>query len=303
MEDRVLKVVRGAFLAMKGHVGEKTLQGLVKQGLLKSAKIEALMYASHIVNRLPASALDGKTPKEVWSGQPVSNYNRLHIFGCLAYFHVTESKLDPRAKKAIFVGFREGVEFETPKKSEKASPIADYPDDEFDDQDKISVEVEDSAPAEGSIELRVRHDLREAKKILSMEIKRDRAKGTICLTQTQYLKTVLQRFGINNKYKPVSTPLAPHFKLSALMSPTIDDAKRQMDHVPYVNVVGALMYVMVCTRPDISHAVKIWRSRRILTMNEATGSVSEFVGSGFGRWRKRNLRNDSENDRIFNGLE
>ncbi|KAK0597829.1 hypothetical protein LWI29_028981 [Acer saccharum] len=149
------------------------------------------MYASHIVNRLPASTLDGKTPKEVWSGQPVSDYDRLHIFGCPAYFHVTESKLDPRAKKAIFVGFSEGVkgfrlwnsesrkiilsrdvtfdesamlkqiprdsenenpnslqqvEFETPKKSEKASPTVDHPDDEFDDQDEISVEVEDSAP-------------------------------------------------------------------------------------------------------------------------------------------------------------
>ncbi|TXG67139.1 hypothetical protein EZV62_008414 [Acer yangbiense] len=45
-------------------------------------------------------------------------------------------------------------------------------------------------------------DLGEAKKILGIEIKRDRAKGTICLTQTQYLKTVLQRFGIDSKSKP-----------------------------------------------------------------------------------------------------
>ncbi|KAI9159942.1 hypothetical protein LWI28_003563 [Acer negundo] len=41
-------------------------------------------------------------------------------------------------------------------------------------------------------------------KDLGMEIKRDRAKGTICLTQTQYLKTVLQRFGIDSKSKPVN---------------------------------------------------------------------------------------------------
>ncbi|TXG74049.1 hypothetical protein EZV62_002628 [Acer yangbiense] len=354
-----------------GHVGEKNLQGLVKQGRLKGAKTEALMYASHIVNRLPASALDGKTPKEVWSGQPVSDYDQLHIFGSPAYFHVTESKLDPRAKKAIFVGFSEGVkgfrlwnpeskkiilsrdvtfdesamlkqipqdtenenpnslqqvEFETPKKSEKVSPTVDHPDDEFDDQDEISVEVEDSAPVpeirqqpESIATSRHKRDIRrparykdmvayalppegfkvpgcenwacklnkslyglkqsprqwykwfdsfmmtqkytrshfdhcvyfrklqdgtfvylllyvddmliaskskveidrlkaqlssefdmkdlgEAKKILGMEIKRDRAKGTICLTQTQYLKTVLQRFGIDSKSKPVLRP-------------------------------------------------------------------------------------------------
>lgn len=33
----------------------------------------------------------------------------MHIFGCPIYFHVTESKFDPRAKKAIFVGFNSGV--------------------------------------------------------------------------------------------------------------------------------------------------------------------------------------------------
>ena len=28
-----------------------------------------------------------------------------------------------------------------------------------------------------------------------------------------------------------------------------------MSKVPYSNAVGSLMYAMVCTRPDISHAV------------------------------------------------
>lgn len=30
-----------------------------------------------------------------------------------------------------------------------------------------------------------------------------------------------------------------------------------MAQVPYANVVGALMYAMVCTKPDISHAVSM----------------------------------------------
>ena len=30
-----------------------------------------------------------------------------------------------------------------------------------------------------------------------------------------------------------------------------------MAHVPYVSAIGSLMYVMVCTRPDISHAVGV----------------------------------------------
>ena len=100
-------------------------------------------------------------------------------------------------------------------------------------------------------------DLGEAKKILGMEIQRDRRKGTVCLTQTQYLKKILQRFGVDGKTKPVSTPLAPHFKLSALMSPHTEEERKQMAQIPYANAVGALMYAMVCTRPDISHAVSM----------------------------------------------
>ena len=75
---------------------------LSQSGLSKAFWAEALMYASHIINRLPSTAIDGKTPIEVWSGQPASDYDCLHIFGCPAYYHVTESKLDPRAKKSCF---------------------------------------------------------------------------------------------------------------------------------------------------------------------------------------------------------
>jgi len=30
-----------------------------------------------------------------------------------------------------------------------------------------------------------------------------------------------------------------------------------MSHVPYSSAVGSLMYAMVCTRPDLSHAVSV----------------------------------------------
>ena len=96
--------------------------------------------------------------------------------------------------------------------------------------------------------------LGEAKKILGMEIARDRQTGTLCLTQKQYLKKVLQR-SMSEKTKLVSTPLAPHFKLSASQCLKTEEEQEYMSKVPYSNAVGSLMYVMVCTRPDISHAV------------------------------------------------
>ena len=67
------------------------------------------MYASHLINHLPSAALNGKTPLEVWSGKPINDYDTLRVFGSTAYYHVKESKLDPRAKKALFMGVTLGV--------------------------------------------------------------------------------------------------------------------------------------------------------------------------------------------------
>lgn len=100
-------------------------------------------------------------------------------------------------------------------------------------------------------------DLGEAKKILGMEIQHDRKKVKVCLSQKAYLKKVLQKFGICEGTKSVSTPLDPHFKLSSDMSPTTEEEREYMAQVPYASVVGSLMYAMVCTRPDISHAVNM----------------------------------------------
>ncbi|KAH9721062.1 Integrase catalytic domain-containing protein [Citrus sinensis] len=70
---------------------------------------EAVSYASHLVNRLPSAAIGGKTPMEMWSGKYAQDYDSLRVFRCPAYYHVKDGKLDPRARKTIFVGFKGGV--------------------------------------------------------------------------------------------------------------------------------------------------------------------------------------------------
>nr|GMD85028.1 Retrovirus-related Pol polyprotein from transposon TNT 1-94 [Ipomoea batatas] len=57
-------------------------------------------------------------------------------------------------------------------------------------------------------------DLGAAKKILGMEIHRDRQAGKLYLSQKKYVEKVLDRFNMSN-CKPVSTPLGAHFKLSS----------------------------------------------------------------------------------------
>ena len=57
--------------------------------------------------------------------------------------------------------------------------------------------------------------------------------------------------------KPVSTPLANHFKLSKEMCPETQEEIDYMSKIPYSSAVGILMYALVCTRPDITHAVGV----------------------------------------------
>ena len=57
--------------------------------------------------------------------------------------------------------------------------------------------------------------------------------------------------------KPVSTPLASHFKLNKDQSPKTEEERAKMDSKPYASGVGSLMYAMVCTRPDIAYAMSI----------------------------------------------
>ena len=33
----------------------------------------------------------------------------LKVFGCLTYYHVSEGKLEPRAKNGSFMGYKDGV--------------------------------------------------------------------------------------------------------------------------------------------------------------------------------------------------
>jgi hypothetical protein len=96
-------------------------------------------------------------------------------------------------------------------------------------------------------------DLGAAKKILGMEIRRDRDAKRFWLSQANNVRKVLERFSMENT-KPVSTPVVNHFHLSTSQcSKTVEG----MSKVPYASAVGCLTYVMVCTRPDLAHVVSV----------------------------------------------
>nr|GEW78741.1 zinc finger, CCHC-type [Tanacetum cinerariifolium] len=99
-------------------------------------------------------------------------------------------------------------------------------------------------------------ELGEAKKILGMEIVRDRSRKIMRVLQFGYVSKILNNFRIDNG-KSVKIPLGGHFKLSLKDCPVRDCYVERMSKVPYANAVGSLMYLMVCIRPDIAYAVSV----------------------------------------------
>ena len=99
-------------------------------------------------------------------------------------------------------------------------------------------------------------DLGPAKKILGMQLHRNRNTGPLFLSQEEYIIRVLDKSGIANS-KPVQTPLAPHFGLSEQLCPKVEDKVYEMMNIPYASAVGCLMYAMVLTRLDLSYTVSV----------------------------------------------
>ena len=65
----------------------------------------------YLKNQSPTSALVDKTPHEVWSSKKPS-IAHLRVFGCDTFMHVPKekrSKMDNKAKKCIFVGYKDGI--------------------------------------------------------------------------------------------------------------------------------------------------------------------------------------------------
>jgi hypothetical protein len=99
-------------------------------------------------------------------------------------------------------------------------------------------------------------DLETAKRILGMDIHREREKGELILSQQGYLEKVVERFRMHQS-KSVSTTLGQHTKLSSKQSPSTAEERKTMDQIPYASGVGSIMYGMVCSKPDLAHAVSV----------------------------------------------
>ncbi|CAI7868708.1 unnamed protein product, partial [Closterium sp. NIES-53] len=103
-------------------------------------------------------------------------------------------------------------------------------------------------------ELQKRHtctDLGELRSYLGLQITRDRARRTITLTQSHMVHQVLERFSFQFS-SPQPTPLSTSHSLSA---PPSDESVELSG--PYPELVGCLIYLMTCSRPDLAYPLSL----------------------------------------------
>ena len=99
-------------------------------------------------------------------------------------------------------------------------------------------------------ELSKHFDMKElgpVKHCLGMEFTRGKDKVTL---RQRYIADILKRFGMID-LNPVSTPMDVHQKLPA----TEKCEDKELEKLPYRELLGALTYLSTTTRPDISFAV------------------------------------------------
>ena len=92
-------------------------------------------------------------------------------------------------------------------------------------------------------------DWGEIKKILGIQVIRDREASTLKIVQSTYIDKILARFNMAEA-KLVTTSLPQNIKLDNI------DTRAEDLNMPYAKVIGSLMYVALQTWPDIAFTVQ-----------------------------------------------
>lgn len=154
-------------------------------------------------------------------------------------------------------------------------------------------------------------DLGEVKTCLGIEFSRN--ENEIRISQGKYISDILNKFGMENA-NPVSTPLDLNVKLS---KPKRGINSEELN-LPYRELLGALTYLAVSTRPDISHAVSKlgqfnncydqshWKAaKRVLRYLKGTINVGLVYSSGsdadINGYVDADWGNDVDDRRSFTG--
>ncbi|KAG8490587.1 hypothetical protein CXB51_013756 [Gossypium anomalum] len=191
-----------------GHMSENGIVELSKRGLLDGTlEVEEPRYKTRLVAK-GYSQIPGVDFTDVFS--PVVKHSSIRaLLGIVAMHDLELEQLD--VKTTFFHGeLEENIYMQQPEAVKDKGEIR-----------KVKAQLSEE------FEMK---DLGPAKNILGMEILRDRKTSKLYLSQKGYIEKVLCRFNMQSA-KPVSTPLAAHFRFSSALSPQSDDEIETEDGV------------------------------------------------------------------------
>ena len=108
-------------------------------------------------------------------------------------------------------------------------------------------------------------DMGQPKEFLGIKIERDVQNQILKLSQEKFINNMLEKFGFGQTH-PVSTPMVTTQVHNRERKNREESEKESQFLIPnrqYREVVGSLLYLANCTRPDISYAVNILSRHQI----------------------------------------
>jgi len=123
--------------------------------------------------------------------------------------------------------------------------------------------------------------LGEPDDFLGIRITRDRAAGTICIDQASKAVSLAARAGVSGQARAI--PMSPE-TYAGLHS--AKSGEPMADKLEYQSVIGSLLHLAQCTRPDVALAVGAlasYNSAPTQAHHEALLDIVRYVGSTAGR--------------------
>jgi hypothetical protein len=97
----------------------------------------------------------------------------------------------------------------------------------------------------------------EAKFILGMDIVRNTEAWTVNLSQEQYTKDILEKYGMLN-IAPSKMPMAPmHYRDGEVASDQDKVASTPSEHDTFRAILGFVNFLCMCTRHGIAFAINV----------------------------------------------
>ncbi|GAQ87846.1 hypothetical protein KFL_003820010 [Klebsormidium nitens] len=197
--------------------------------------------------------LNGELDEEIWMEQPELFQTGGPKLACRLKKSLYGLKQAPRVWYLKLAKEMEGLGFEP----SAADPALFIRESESDGRAFVAVWVDDALvvgkkSVVGNVKAALARifevrDLRPVNYFLGMEVKRDRENRTVTLTQKRAAKDLLEDYGMSAT-RPRGVPLNPGEKVQK------EGEALDTERCPFPSLVGSLMYLANCTRPDLAQA-------------------------------------------------